>query len=198
VSGAAGKPAIRLTAPLADEDVAGLRIGDRVLLSGVVYTARDVAHTYLVQTVHDGKPLPIDLAGAVIYYAGPTPAPPGSASGSAGPTTSGRMDPYTPTLLARGVKAMIGKGQRSDSVRQAITRYRAVYFAAIGGAGALIAKCIKSSEVVAYPKLGPEAIRKLVVKDFPLIVANDIHGGDLYEEGVKEFAVAPRDAASKK
>lgn len=181
---------VRLTTPLTDEAVAALRIGDRVLLSGPVLGARDTAHRLLVQAIHDRKPLPVDLAGQVIYYVGPTPAKPGHASGSAGPTTSERMDPYTPALLAKGVKGMIGKGPRGPHVRDAIRRHRAVYFVAIGGAGALAAQAITRSEVAAFERLGPEALRRLEFKDFPVVVANDIHGGDLFEEGVREYAVA--------
>ena len=180
--------AIRLTTPLEDRDVEKIRIGDRVLLSGVIYTARDAAHKRLVQLLHEDKPLPFDLRGQAIYYVGPSPAKPGNPIGAAGPTTSYRMDAYAPELIARGLKAMIGKGARNQDVRDAMRQYKAVYFAAIGGAGALIARSILSAEVIAYPELGPEAIRRLEVKDFPIIVANDIHGGDLYSEGMKTYA----------
>lgn len=186
--GAATEP-IRVITPLSEDTVSSLRVGDRVLLSGTVYSGRDTAHLRLVQTIHDGKPLPLELKGQVMYYMGPSPARPGKVIGAAGPTTSSRMDPYTPALLDAGLKGMIGKGPRGDRVREAITRRKAVYFAAIGGAGALIAESIVSSEIVAYEPLGPEAIRRLEVKDFPLIVANDMHGGDLFEQGVEAYAV---------
>lgn len=180
--------AIRLTTPLKNEDVEKLRIGDRVLLSGVIYTARDAAHKRLVQLLHSGEPLPFDLQGQVIYYVGPSPAKPGKPIGAAGPTTSYRMDAYAPELIANGLKGMVGKGARNQAVRDAMQGHKAVYFAAIGGAGALIARSILSAEVIAYPELGPEAIRRLEVKDFPVIVANDVVGGDLYTEGVKAYA----------
>jgi len=178
----------RLKTPLADEDVEGLKIGDKVLLSGVIYTARDAAHKRLVELLEQGKELPFDIRGAVIYYVGPTPPKPGKVIGSAGPTTSYRMDPYAPKLIKAGLKGMIGKGPRSESVKEAMNQYKAVYFTAIGGAGALISKCIKSAEVIAYEDLGAEAIRRLEVEDFPCIVSNDIYGGDLYEEGQKQYA----------
>lgn len=180
--------AIRLTIPLKTEEVDKLRIGDRVLLTGIVYTARDAAHKRLIQLLEKGDSLPFDLEGAVIYYVGPSPAKPGHPIGAAGPTTSYRMDAYAPDLIARGLKGMIGKGKRNDAVRDAMKRHVAVYFAAIGGAGALMAQSIVSAEVIAYPELGPEAIRRLEVRDLPVIVANDAHGGDLYEEGAKTYA----------
>ncbi len=180
--------AIRLATPLEDKDLEGIHIGDRVLLNGVVYTARDAAHKRLVQLLEAGEPLPFDLQGQIIYYVGPSPAKPGRPIGAAGPTTSYRMDAYAPELISRGLKGMIGKGARNQAVRDAMKKYKAVYFAAIGGAGALMAQSILSAEIVAYPELGPEAIRRLEVKDFPVIVANDVHGGDLYEEGVKQYA----------
>ncbi|MEA4883422.1 MAG: Fe-S-containing hydro-lyase [Clostridia bacterium] len=177
----------RITTPLDEETVARLKAGDQVLLSGVVYTARDAAHKRLIALIEEGKELPIDLQGQVIYYVGPAPAKPGNPIGSAGPTTSGRMDPYAPTLMEHGMKGMIGKGMRSKDVRDAMIQHRAVYFAAVGGAGALAAKRIKSAEVVAYEDLGPEAIRKLYVEDLPLFVINDIYGDDLYEQGVAKY-----------
>lgn len=180
--------AIRLTTPLKNEDVEKLRIGDRVLLTGVIYTGRDAAHKRLIQLLEAGEPLPFDIQGQVIYYVGPSPAKPGRPIGAAGPTTSYRMDAYAPELIARGLKGMIGKGKRNDAVRDAMKKHKAVYFAAIGGAGALMAQSILSAEVIAYPELGPEAIRRLEVKNFPVIVANDTHGGDLYEEGAKAYA----------
>jgi fumarate hydratase subunit beta len=180
--------AIKLTTPLKSEDVDQLRIGDRVLLNGIVYTARDAAHKRLIQLIDAGEPLPFDVQGQVIYYVGPSPAKPGQAVGAAGPTTSYRMDAYAPTLIERGLKGMIGKGKRNDAVKEAMQTHKAVYFAAIGGAGALMAKSILSAEVIAYPELGPEAIRRLEVRNFPVIVANDAHGGDLYEEGARTYA----------
>jgi fumarate hydratase subunit beta len=174
--------------PLAIEDVVKLRAGERVLLTGAIYTARDAAHKRLVEQLQQNQPLPFTIQGQTIYYVGPTPTKPGRSFGSAGPTTSCRMDPYTPELIAAGLRAMIGKGARSQAVREAIRRYKAVYFAATGGAGALISRCILSAETVAYPELGSEAIRRLKVKDFPVIVVNDINGSDLYEEGVVRYA----------
>jgi len=179
---------IKLTTPFTDAVVENLRIGQRVLLSGIVYTGRDAAHKKMVELLEQGKELPIPLAGQVIYYVGPSPARPGRVIGSAGPTTSGRMDAYAPRLIALGLKGMIGKGKRSPEVIRAMKQYKAVYFAAVGGAAALISRSIKSCRVVAYPELGPEAIHELVVEDFPVIVVNDVLGGDLYEEGAKIYA----------
>lgn len=179
---------IRLTAPLSDADIEQLSAGDRVLISGVVYTARDAAHARLVELLNKGEALPFDVTGQIIYFVGPTPAPEGRPIGAAGPTTSYRMDPYSPVLLDQGLKAMIGKGKRSDEVKAAIQRNKGVYLAAVGGAGALISQCIKSAEIVAYEDLGPEAIRKLVVEDFPAVVVNDCKGGDLYADGRKQYA----------
>ncbi len=179
-----------ITTPLNDETIASLKAGDQVLLTGVVYTARDAAHKRLIALIKEGKDLPIDLRGQVIYYVGPAPAKPGDPIGSAGPTTSMRMDPYAPTLMEHGMKGMIGKGMRSKEVRDAMVRRRAVYFAAVGGAAALVAKRIKSAEVVAYEDLGPEAIRKLYVEDLPLFVIDDIYGDDLYEQGVAKYQKA--------
>ena len=158
-----------------------LRAGDSIVLSGTVYTARDAAHKRIVQIMEQGGQLPFDLDGAVIYYAGPTPAPDGLAIGSCGPTTSSRMDSFAPTLLDNGLVAMIGKGQRSDEACAAIERNGAVYFCAIGGAGALASKCIRSSEVIAFDDLGCESIKKLEIENFPLIVAIDCQGGNLYK-----------------
>ena len=179
---------LRITAPLDRQTLAALRIGQRVLLSGSILAGRDTVHLLLVQLLHDKRPLPLDLADQIIYYVGPAPARPGRASGAAGPTTSSRMDPYTPPLLDRGLKGMIGKGPRGPLVREAMIKHGAVYFAAIGGAGALAAQCIVDSEIVAWPKLGPEALRRLQVRELPLIVANDAHGGDLFEQGRDEYA----------
>jgi len=176
-----------LIPPISDEVVKSLKAGDRVLISGVIYTARDAAHKRLVELLEQGKPLPFDIKGAVIYYVGPTPAPPGKPIGSAGPTTSGRMDAYAPKLIAAGLKAMIGKGGRNPEVIEAMKRHKAVYLGATGGAGALISLKIKSSEVVAYEDLGPEAIRRLEVENFPAIVINDTVGGDLYKEGQNKY-----------
>ncbi len=179
----------RVRLPLTDEEMEGLRAGEEVLLSGVVYAARDASHRRLIEALDQGKPLPFDLRGQTIYYLGPSPARPGRVIGSAGPTTSGRLDTYTPRLLAEGLKGMIGKGNRSPEVKEAIKKYRAVYFGAIGGAGALLAKCIRKAEVIAYEELGAEAIRRLEVEDFPVIVINDPHGGDLYEEGRLRYQI---------
>ena len=172
---------IRLTAPFTREQFASLRAGDNVLLTGVIYTARDAAHKRIVEALADGKESPIPLQNAVIYYVGPTPAKPGQAIGSAGPTTSYRMDAYAPTLLDLGETGMIGKGPRNAAVKEAIVRNGAVYFAAIGGAGALISKSIKKAEVIAYDDLGAEAVRRLEVEELPVIVAIDSLGNDLYE-----------------
>ncbi len=177
-----------LTTPLEDASLEQLHIGDRVLIRGIIYSARDAAHQRLVQLIADNQPLPVDINGQIMYYMGPSPAKPGQAIGAAGPTSSYRMDAYTPALLAKGLKGMIGKGARDTKIKNALREYKAVYFAAIGGAGALISKCILKAEVVAYPDLGTEALRRLTVKDFPVFVANDMYGGDLYEQGVKEYA----------
>jgi fumarate hydratase subunit beta len=179
---------IRLTTPLSTQDVEKLSIGDKVLLSGVLYTGRDAAHKRLFDLIAEGKELPIDIQGQVIYYVGPTPAKPGKPIGSAGPTTSYRMDSFAPKLIELGLKGMIGKGNRSQAVIDAMKQYKAVYFGATGGAGALIAKKIKKAEIVAYPDLGPEAIRRLEVEDFPVTVVNDTKGNDLYVEGIKRYA----------
>ena len=180
---------VELRTPLSNKDIEGLKIGDKVLLSGVIYTGRDAAHKRLYELLKDSKPLPINLLGAVIYYVGPAPTKPGYAIGPAGPTTSYRMDPYAPLMHEHGLKATIGKGNRSPSVIEALKKYKAAYLAATGGVAALIAKSVKSSKIVAYEDLGAEAILELVVEDFPCIVANDCYGGDLYEEGVKKFKV---------
>jgi fumarate hydratase subunit beta len=172
---------MRITSPIDDKTIERLTAGTQVLISGVIYTARDAAHRRLVKGLDAGEKLPVDLQGQTIYYTGPSPARPGRIIGAAGPTTSARMDALAPRLLAAGVKAMIGKGNRSLAVREAIQKYRAVYFVAIGGAGALLSKCIRQAEIVAYEDLGPEAMRRLVVEDFPAIVADDIYGIDLFE-----------------
>lgn len=179
---------IRISPPLTDDQIHNLRSGDRAFISGIIYTARDATHKKLVELLSANCELPIDLRGQIIFYAGPTPPKPGNVIGSIGPTTSSRLDSYTPALLAYGLKGMIGKGERSSIVKEAIKKYKAVYFATIGGASALLAKTIKNAEIVAYPELGPEAIYKLEVIDFPVIVINDCYGGDLYLEGVKNYA----------
>ena len=176
-----------ITSPIDAEVIEKLTVGTRVLISGVIYTARDAAHYRLAQALDKGDRLPIDLNGQTLYYMGPSPARPGQVIGSAGPTTSSRMDIYTPRLLAAGIRAMIGKGNRSPEVKEAIRRYKAIYFAAIGGAGALLAKSIKQVEVVAYEDLGAEAILRLNVDNFPAIVANDIYGSDLFEQGKARY-----------
>lgn len=178
---------IRLKTPLSDTDLEKLRIGDRVLLNGVIYTGRDAAHKRLFDLVKAGKDLPFDIRGQIIYFVGPTPAKPGQAVGSAGPTTSYRMDAYSPSLIEKGLKGMIGKGMRAEAVKEAMREHKAVYFAATGGAGALLAKRIKKADVVAYEDLGTEAIRRIEVEDFPVIVVNDILGNDLYVEGEKKY-----------
>jgi fumarate hydratase subunit beta len=177
----------RIALPLTDETVANLKAGDDVLLSGTMYVGRDSAHKRIVEALDQGKPLPFDIRGQTIYYMGPSPAKPGQAIGSAGPTTSGRMDSYSPRLMAEGIRGMVGKGMRTPAVKEAMKKYRAVYFAAIGGAGALISKAIKKSDVIAYEELGAEALLRIEVADFPAIVINDIHGGDLYEEGKAKY-----------
>jgi fumarate hydratase subunit beta len=176
-----------ITTPLSDEVVESLRAGDRLLITGVLYTARDAAHKRLIELVDKGEPLPIEIKGQIIYFVGPTPARPGQPIGSAGPTTSGRMDAYSPKLLDLGLKGMIGKGGRSEAVRESLKRNKAVYLAATGGAGALLSQRIIDARVVAYEDLGPEAIRELRVKDFPVVVINDMYGADLYAEGRKKF-----------
>jgi len=169
-----------ITLPMTKEDTDKLRAGDYVYLNGTVYSARDAAHKRMYETLAEGKELPFCIKDAVIYYLGPTPAKPGQVIGSAGPTTSSRMDKYTPSLLDLGLKGMIGKGRRSDEVKASIVKNQAIYFAAVGGAGALLSKCITASEVIAYEDLGTEAIRKMTVKDFPVIVVTDCQGGTIY------------------
>ncbi len=180
----------RITTPLTDDVVAKLRAGDKVFITGFILAGRDSAHKKLVDLIKEGKELPIDIKGQLIYYVGPTPARPGKAIGSAGPTTSYRMDSYAPILHSLGLKGTIGKGSRSKEVKEAMMKYKAVYLASVGGAGALISKSIENAEIVAYPELGPEAIRRMRVKDFPCIVINDMYGGDLYEEGKKKYRKA--------
>ena len=178
---------MKLTTPLTNKVVEKLHAGDKVSITGVIYVGRDAAHKRLVAALDAGEPLPFDPQGQIIYYMGPAPAKPGDPIGSAGPTTSYRMDPYAPRLMEVGLKGMIGKGNRSLPVRDAMQRYKAIYMGAIGGAGALIAKSIKKAEVIAYDDLGAEALRRLEVEDFPAIVINDIYGGDAYEDGLKEY-----------
>jgi len=178
---------IRLTAPLTDEDVAQLRVGDHVKFYGTIYTSRDAAHKRIIAAIDEGKPLPYELQGNVIYYVGPTPARPGRVVGSAGPTTAMRLDPYTPPLLERGLKAIIGKGGRGPEVKQALQQHKAVYLIAIGGAGALLSQTIKKLDVIAYEDLGTESVKKLEVEGFPAIVCCDMYGGDLLLEGKEQY-----------
>ena len=184
-----GAPAVHtITTPLSEADVERLHVGDRIGLSGVLLTARDAAHKRLIELIDAGEALPIDVHGQVIYYVGPTPPRPGAVIGSAGPTTGGRMDAYAPQLMARGLKGMIGKGGRSGAVRKAMQTHRCVYLGAVGGAGAVLSKYITSAEVLAYEDLGTEAIRRLIVEEFPVVVINDIYGNDLYEQGRQQYA----------
>jgi len=176
--------------PLSDESLEGLRAGDNILLTGTMYVGRDAAHKRMIETLEQGKPLPFDVKEQTIYFMGPSPARPGKPIGSAGPTTSGRMDSYSLRLIAEGLKGMIGKGMRSQEVKDAMKKYKAAYLAAIGGAGALISKSVKKSEVIAYEELGAEAVRRLGVEDFPATVVNDIYGGDLYHEGKARYRIA--------
>jgi fumarate hydratase subunit beta len=179
----------KITAPMDEATVKDLRSGDQVLISGTIYTGRDAAHKRLIETLEKGEPLPLPIEGQVIFYVGPAPAKPGKPIGSAGPTTSYRMDAYTPKLLELGLAGMIGKGNRSAEVKEAMKKYGAVYFASIGGAAALTASAVKKSEIIAYEEMGPEAIAKLEVADFPAVVINDMYGGDLYEEGRKKYEI---------
>jgi fumarate hydratase subunit beta len=174
--------------PLSDSDVESLLAGDPVRITGVIYTARDAAHGRLMPLIERGATLPIDVRGQIIYYTGPSPARPGDVVGSIGPTTGGRMDTFTPALIRLGLKGTIGKGARSQPVKDAFAQYKAVYFGAIGGAGAVLSQFVKKLEIVAYADLGTEAIRRLEVENFPAIVVNDCHGGDLYQDGVKRYA----------
>jgi fumarate hydratase subunit beta len=177
-----------ISPPLSDDDVESLHAGDRVRITGVLYTARDAAHARLSPLMEAGQPLPFGVRGQIIYYTGPSPARPGDIVGSVGPTTGGRMDKYTPRLLSLGLKATIGKGARSQPVKDALREHKAVYFGAVGGAGAVLSRFVKKLEIVAYGDLGTEAIRRLEVEGFPVIVINDCHGGDLYVEGMTEYA----------
>jgi fumarate hydratase subunit beta len=184
---------IDITSPISDKAIKELTAGDSVLITGTIYTARDATHQRIVQALENGGELPFELKGQTIYYMGPSPAPPGKIIGAAGPTTSRRMDPYTPRLLAAGVKVLIGKGGRSEEVRKELKKHKAVYLATTGGAGALLASAIKEAEVIAYDDLGPEAVMRLVVENFPAVVANDIYGGDLFELGKKEYQGSKQD-----
>ncbi len=177
----------RIETPLEEDVVQRLEAGQKVFLSGFIYTARDAAHKRFFDALSKGQSLPMDIRNQVIYYCGPSPAPPGRVIGACGPTTSSRMDAYAPELIALGLKGMIGKGKRSQSVRDALALHKAVYFGATGGAGALLSKCVVSSEVIAYEDLGPEAVVKLGVRDFPLFVINDVFGRDLYQAGLQEY-----------
>ena len=179
---------IKLTAPLKREDVEKLNIGDTVYISGVIYTGRDAAHKRMVEALDRGEELPLPVDGSVIYYAGPSPTKPGNVIGSVGPTTSYRMDPYAPRLLDLGMRMMVGKGKRDQEVIDSCVKNKAVYCAAVGGAAALLAKSVTKVDIIAYEDLGPEAIRRLEVKDFPCIVVNDVRGNDLYKEGRKQYA----------
>lgn len=176
-----------INTPLTEEAINGLKAGDRILLNGVIYTGRDVAHKRLVELIKKGEELPMDIRNQTIYYVGPCPAKPGQVIGSAGPTTSGRMDAYAPLLMEKGLKGMIGKGIRNQQVVDAIIKYNCVYFAAIGGAGALLAEAIKEAEIIAFPDLGAEAIYKLRVENFPVTVIIDNEGNDLYKIGKEQY-----------
>ena len=180
---------IKLKPPLTDSDVSSLQIGDKVLIEGTIYTARDAAHKRLFELIDTNKELPFPLKGQVIYYVGPTPPRPGRAMGSAGPTTSYRMDTYTPRLMELGIKATIGKGPRTPAVIEAMKKFKAVYLVAIGGTGALLGRQVMKSETIAFEDLGTEAIRRLTVRDFPAIVANDVKGRDIFTEAVAKYGV---------
>ena len=182
---------VNINTPLDSATIEKLKAGDRVLITGVIYTARDAAHKRMVHALQHNEELPFDIRNQVIYYSGPTPAKPGYVVGSIGPTTSGRMDAYTPAMLEAGLKGMIGKGSRSQEVKDSIVKNRAVYFAAIGGAGVLISRTIKKAGVIAYDDLGTEAIHRLEVKDFPAVVVNDVHGGDVYLAGKAQYQLKP-------
>ena len=184
------KGKIKLLTPFSSKGIEKLKVGDKVSLSGIIYTARDAAHKRLVETLKRGKKLPFNPEGQVIYYVGPAPARPGKIIGPAGPTTSSRMDPYAIYLMEAGIRGMIGKGSRGQKVKDAIKKYKAVYFAATGGVAALLSQYIKKAEVIAYEDLGAEALRKLEVEDFPLLVVNDTKGGDLYQEGVRRYSIS--------
>lgn len=179
----------KVTTPLTDEAVKSLKCGDRVNISGIIYTGRDAAHKIMCEALEKGEEIPVDWTGQVIYYAGPTPAKPGNVIGSCGPTTSGRMDAYSPTMMDQGLKGMIGKGPRSKEVVDAMKKHNVVYFAAVGGAAALIASSVKECEVIAYDDLGPEAVRRLKVENYPCVVVIDSEGNNLYEKGPAQFKI---------
>jgi len=185
--------AIEIISPISAACIKQLRSGDQVLMSGIFYVARDAAHKLIVEALEAGQQSPFEIDGQTIYYMGPSPARPDQCIGSAGPTTSGRMDTYSLQMLEAGLCCMIGKGPRSQEVKKSLQRNQAVYCAAIGGAGALLSKCIRSNEIIAYPDLGAEALRRIEVELFPAIVINDIYGGDLYESGREQFAKTPHD-----
>ena len=184
---------IRLETPLSIDDVESLKSGDVVRLYGVLYAARDAAHARMKEAVHKGEPLPFDPEGQVVYFTGPAPARPGSTLGPAGPTTASRMDAYSPLLIERGLRGIVGKGVRSERVQEFMRKHGCVYFGAVEGTAALLADRVKEAEVVAYEDLGPEAIRRLLVEDFPVVVVNDLHGGDLYREGRERWRQATGD-----
>jgi len=177
----------RIKTPLEGNVIEQLRAGEKVFLTGYIYTARDAAHKRFIEALTEGRKLPFDIQDQVIYYCGPSPAPPGRVIGACGPTTSSRMDAYAPRLISLGLKGMIGKGKRSQTVKDTIKQYKAIYFGAPGGAGALLSKSVKSSEIIAYEELGPEAVVKLGIVDMPLFVINDIYGNDLYESGTQRY-----------
>jgi fumarate hydratase subunit beta len=185
----------RIRTPLTAEEARSLRSGDRVLISGVLLTGRDAAHKRLSELMKKGEPLPVDFTDQIIYYVGPSPAKPGAVIGAAGPTTAGRMDVYVPDMLKAGLRGMIGKGYRSPAVRDALQKESAVYFGAVGGLGALLSKRIKKAEIVAYEDLGPEAIYRLEIEDFPVVVVNDCYGGDAYLDGTAQYADTEDEAA---
>jgi len=176
-----------IQSPLEDGIIESLKSGEKVFLSGYIFTARDAAHKRFMEALDQDRPLPFDIKGQIIYYCGPSPAPPGKVIGACGPTTSSRMDAYAPRLVSLGLKGMIGKGKRSQAVKDALREYRAVYFGATGGAGALLSRAVISSEPIAYDDLGPEAVIRLKVKDMPLFVINDAYGNDLYETGMTSY-----------
>ncbi len=183
---------LNIKSPVDEKTIKSLRAGDQVFITGVIYVARDAAHKRLVEALDQGKPLPFDIKGQTIFYAGPSPAKPGQPIGSVGPTTSGRMDTYSPRLMAEGLRVMIGKGMRSPAVKDAMKKYQAIYLATIGGIAALLSKSIKKSEIIAYEELGTEAILRLEVENFPAIVINDIYGGDLYQEGKARYQLSDK------
>lgn len=184
---------VYLETPLTREDVESLSTGDVVRLNGVIYTARDAAHARKAEAIEKGDPLPFDPEGQIVYFTGPAPARPGHPLGPAGPTTSSRMDPYSPLLIERGLRGMIGKGIRSEEVREAMREHGCVYFGAVEGTAALLARCVKEAEVIAYEDLDAEAVRRLMVEDFPVVVVNDLYGGDLYLEGRERWRRTVRD-----